>query len=315
MTIAAGGLLVGPVPTAGAAAPSPRVDLRSIATKYGFSSFTASDTAASLRGSAASVVFKSDSREIRFNGVSIWLCSGVAKTPAGWTLDEVDVTRTLDPLLRPREPLSVCETALVVLDPGHGGDDTGAISPHGVYEKKLTLDLAKRVRGRLEAAGIPVRLTRDRDRRLTLSDRTGLARKWNADLYVSIHINSAANPASSGFETYLLPPAGTSSTSGSVKNNGFQVGNRYDRANMILAYLVQREVLRQAGGADRGVRRARFEVLSNAPCPAVLVECGFLSNGREETRLLTREHRETLSGSIAQGILSYLARVKAAKKR
>jgi N-acetylmuramoyl-L-alanine amidase len=89
----------------------------------------------------------------------------------------------------------------VALDPGHGGSETGAISPRIVLEKKVTLDIAKRVRKHLQDTGATVRLTRDRDRNLGLRARTAMAAQWNADLFVSIHLNSASNPQAEGIET------------------------------------------------------------------------------------------------------------------
>jgi N-acetylmuramoyl-L-alanine amidase len=174
----------------------------------------------------------------------------------------------------------------------------------GRTEKSLTLDLAKRVASRLEARGLSVVMTRTTDRTLELSDRTDFARRKQGDLFVSIHFNSAFNSVS-GIETYSLTPVGAASTSGGLEGRESYPGNRQDDENLWLVHCVHKSLLRVTGAEDRGARRARFQVLREAPCPAILVEAGFLSSASEERKILTTEYRDLLAKAIADGILTY----------
>jgi N-acetylmuramoyl-L-alanine amidase len=194
-----------------------------------------------------------------------------------------------------------------VLDPGHGGSDTGTRGRQSV-EKILTLDVAKRAERYLEAAGLNTVLTRTSDRTLSLEDRVALATGKHADLFVSIHLNSGGS--ADGIETYCSPPAGAVSTSNPFRRffghpDSPCPNNRYDEKNVWLAHCVQRSALHATGAADRGVRRARFVVIRDATCPAILIEGGFLSNRAEEQRILTADYRERLAKAIADGILEY----------
>ena len=201
---------------------------------------------------------------------------------------------------------------LLVIDPGHGGQDTGAKGRRGVEEKRVALDIARRLRAHLVKAGHKVYMTRESDRFIELDERCRKAGRWGADLFVSVHFNSAGNPAAAGVETYVMASAGYESTSGGLSNLT-QPGNRFEAVNGIAGYQIQRALVSRLGAIDRGVKRSRFLVLKNAPCPAVLVECGFLSNPAEEERLLQEEHREALAQSLARGTLNYLNLVKRAQ--
>ena len=129
-------------------------------------------------------------------------------------------------------------------------------------------------------------------------------------------MNSSVSSAPRGLETYVLAAAGYSPTAASPGTRVDRVaylGNRYDGANALLGYYLQKSMLAKVKGEDRGLRRARFVVLKNAPCPAALVECGFLSNSGEESRLATSSHQETVALAITQGILDYSAAIKKAR--
>jgi N-acetylmuramoyl-L-alanine amidase len=200
----------------------------------------------------------------------------------------------------------------IVLDPGHGGSETGTRGTRGVFEKVLTLDLALRLQRELQARGFQASLTRTSDRTLSLERRTDLAQARRADLFVSLHLNSGGT--ASGVETYALTPGGAVSTSttfrGWGRNDDTDAGNRTDEQNTWLAHCVQDSLLRATGALDRGVRRARFMVLRTAPCPAVLVEAGFLSNAGEEKKLLEADYRDKLAKAMAEGIAKYRAGVE-----
>jgi N-acetylmuramoyl-L-alanine amidase len=196
----------------------------------------------------------------------------------------------------------------VVLDPGHGGEDSGAVGAQRVCEKKVALDVAARVAARLRDSGVVVRMTRTQDQTLPLYQRPACARRWGADLFVSMHLNSSRNDDAAGLETYIVPAAGYPSTSSTRADSRSCDGNRFDAQNALLAYYLQRGVLSTARIPDRGIKRARFEVLTEAPCPAALVECGFVSNRSEARRLRDAEYREALADGISRGILTYISR-------
>jgi N-acetylmuramoyl-L-alanine amidase len=250
---------------------------------------------------------EADRREITLNGVQHWLSAPVLSARGQLWITARDVLKTIDPVLRQGRSRSPSTIRLVVLDPGHGGSDTGTRGSRGV-EKTLTLDIAQRIERYLEQTNVTAVLTRTTDKTLGLTDRVDLAKAKRADLFISIHLNSGGS--AEGIETYCTPPAGTASTAdsarrGSGSDSDVCVNNRYDEKNVWLAHCVQRSVLRATGEADRGVRRARFVVIRDAPCPAILIECGFLSSRAEEQRLLSADYREKLAKAIADGILEY----------
>ena len=161
------------------------------------------------------------------------------------------------------------------------------------------------------------RLTRDRDREVGLDERCEMARRAAADLFVSVHFNSAPDRHTQGIETFIVPAAGALSTcekraSVQRRNRGPALGNQNDAANTVLGYWVHRGLLSYAHGEDRGVKRARYLVLRNTGCPATLVEAGFISSPEEARRLRLEEYRQSLANGIASGILTYLSRVREA---
>ncbi len=258
------------------------------------------------------LVFKVDSRELLANGVLLWLHEPVALVRGRWAVREVDATRVVDPLIRPEHYLGAVGSRVVVIDPGHGGQDTGARSARGLEEKRVVLDIARRLRTHLTAAGVKVYMTRESDRFVELEERGRRARRWGGDVFISIHLNSAGSGQAAGTESFALAAVGYSSTGGGLSNLS-QSGNRFEGANAMLSYQVHKALTAKVASTDRGVKRSRFLVLKEAPCPAVLVECGFVSNKREEERLLTEAYRESIAQGLARGTLNYLNLVKRAK--
>ncbi|MDD2708222.1 MAG: N-acetylmuramoyl-L-alanine amidase [Verrucomicrobiae bacterium] len=254
-----------------------------------------------------------NSRECFCNGIKLWLNDPPLESRSSILMPEVDIRRTLDPILRawavPRRPVRT-----IMIDPGHGGEDRGASSRNGTHEKNLTLDLANRVKRLLKEAHFRILMTRRSDDYVSLEDRAEMFNSSKADLFVSLHMNSAKpNPTPRGIETYCLTPAGLSSTGAIRRRWGIgrfdeEKGNRFDTQNMLLAYLVQQKAVSGISEAeDRGIKRARYLVLKNAGKPAVLIEAGFLSNSTEEKRLLDPKYRQKLAASIVEGLKLYAA--------
>ena len=312
-----------PGPAGGAAmksyadvSPKKTISLHTLEEKYDFISSAVRGKHITLRTKFNTINLEGDSRRMTFNGIAVWLNGPVSRRWGSWHILQADVDRTLLPLFNPNGALAAEDFRIVTLDPGHGGSDQGACSRSGLVEKKLTLDLAKKVRAILLRYRIDARLTRNADRQLELEDRTALANGWKSSVFVSLHFNSAGNTDPSGIETHILPPAGYPSTANNslgVYDQVSYAANRHDRANIILGYTLQKSLLRHAGGEDRGVRRSRFVVLKSSASPACLVECGFLSNRSEAGDIATAAHMDKLARGIAEGILSYLNSVERAR--
>lgn len=253
------------------------------------------------------LVAEAHRREIRLDGVAHWLIYPTTEAGGLVWIAKTDVLKTIDPVLRPAQFRSTPAVKVIVLDPGHGGADRGTRSSTGRNEKEFTLDVAKRVEQRLSGSGAKVYLTRRSDATVSLEARNRYAADRRADVFVSIHFNAAVS-AARGIETFCLPPAGASSTASSqVRPSDRQsvTANRFDAENVWLAHRMQKALVEATGAPDRGVRRARFQVLRDATYPAVLVECGFLSNAAEAQRIYSTGYRETLAGAIAEAILAY----------
>jgi N-acetylmuramoyl-L-alanine amidase len=211
------------------------------------------------------------------------------------------------------------EPLRVVLDPGHGGSNTGARGVGDLVEKDLTLDLAIRVRRELLARGVDVRMTRDRDRTLTLRNRVAAANQWPADVFVSLHANASPTRTQRGFETFVLDPAGVDIDGRALRSDTPtpRPGVAADVALILddvergaaqweaaeLAVAVQGR-LRAFRGADhdRGVRQDTHHVLLGATMPAVLIEVGFVDHPIEGRELADPALRERLAGAIADAI-------------
>ena len=171
---------------------------------------------------------------------------------------------------------------LVIVDPGHGGSDVGAVGVGGLREKDVVSPISYEVAQILEQNGVQAVLTRQDDRTVELEPRTQLANRLNATLFVSIHANAAYRAGASGIETYY-----------------YQSGYR-------LAQYIQNSVLANLQMPNRGVKQARFYVLRNSSMPAVLVETGFLTNSNDAAILANPAQRSRMAQAIAQGILQYL---------
>ncbi|MBS4178101.1 N-acetylmuramoyl-L-alanine amidase [Lederbergia citrea] len=173
----------------------------------------------------------------------------------------------------------------IVLDPGHGGKDPGAVG-NSLAEKEIVLDIAKRVNSKLNESLANVVMTRETDVFLELQDRVKLAEKSGADIFVSIHVNSFSSPSANGTETY------------------------YDKTyapkeSRELAEEIQKELLKALGTTDRGVKESGFYVIKNNKMPSVLIEIAFISNGNDAKKLADNTYRQKAADAIYRGIMNY----------
>lgn len=289
--------------------------VKDLATKHKFECTESSEKSVTYESGQTSISLLLNSRKLIFNDTLILMNAPATVRKRKWVISEADTAGTLGPLVNPSKFLERVGSTLVVLDAGHGGSDSGAVGKGGTKEKDVVLDIATRAKHILESRGVAVRMTRDADTTLNLGTRQVLAKKWRADVFVSIHINSAANRKSGGAETFVLTAEGYASTAQGSKPGGMCPGNHFDPANTVLAYDVHRALMKRTALGDRGVKRARFEVLRNASCPSILVEAGFISNPDEETRIRTDAYRMAAAEGISEGILSYLSRVRKASRK
>jgi N-acetylmuramoyl-L-alanine amidase/type II secretory pathway predicted ATPase ExeA len=216
----------------------------------------------------------------------------------------------------------------IAIDPGHGGYDTGAMGPHGLMEKNLCLDVALRL-GRLIQDNVPgaeVIYTRTTDKYVSLEDRTAIANRAHADLFVSIHANSSDSPEARGVETYYLSLlASPESMRLATRENALAQSSLHDLPELIQKItrnakiaesklfaediqnaLAARLQLVSRGETNRGVKRAPFLVLTGADMPAVLSEISFISNASDESLLLDTAQRQRVAESLYRGIETYL---------
>jgi len=262
-----------------------------------------------LTGASATLSFWADSRRMSFNGVNVWLAGPIVMRNGSTYIAAVDLTTVIRPLLYPTRDVPGRPLRTICLDPGHGGKDPG--NREGAqFEKRYTLLLAQELSAQLRNAGFKVFLTRISDRFVDLPERVEIARRRKADLFVSLHFNSADGPGGTGVkgsEVYCLTPPRTSSTNarGEGAQAGICPGNRFDSKNILLAHRIQRALLQRLGSEDRGVRRARFAVLRGAEMPAVLIEGGFMTHPTESRKIYDPAHRRQMATAIVEGIRSY----------
>ncbi|MBE6356651.1 MAG: N-acetylmuramoyl-L-alanine amidase [Lentisphaerae bacterium] len=255
--------------------------------------------------------FPRNQRRMLCNQVRVELLN---PTAAEWTtpwLATMDWFKTLRPLLYPAT-IPKRKITRITIDMGHGGSDPGAIGAIS-KEKMLTLKIGLRLAQHLRARGYQVFLTRTGDVQIPLKQVGVLQRSHKSDLFVSIHINSAADKKANGIETYCLTPAGAVSSNGGKADKTVYSGNKQDDANILLAWMIQSSLLKYTKANDRGVKRARFAVLKDINAPGVLIEVGFISNPAEEKKLNSAVYVDQIAAGITVGIVNFTKRVKPKK--
>jgi N-acetylmuramoyl-L-alanine amidase len=220
---------------------------------------------------------------------------------------------------------------LAVVDPGHGGEQTGAITAAGTHEKELALQIARRIAARLKRAGGKVVLTRTGDIAVPLANRAAIANAIRADLFLSVHLNSMPTAelrrSSAGIETYFLSAdaSDASATAVAARENADRLAGEpepdpddpvaailqdlEDAASLDgssrLAYAIHEALVRATSAEDRGVKQAPFYVLAGARMPAVLLELGFVSHDEEAAKLADPAYQERLAQAVADGVLAW----------
>lgn len=258
----------------------------------------------------------------------------------GWHKDDSErsVSKTKDPTKEATNEKTVGDQSqlrmiTIALDPGHGGEDPGAIGSAGSKEKEVVLAIAKRLKHKLEQQNnLRVMLTRDGDYFVPLQNRVNKARKVQADLFVSIHADAFVEPTARGSSVFVLSEKGASSTAArwlaKKENDADLIGGiniqAHDRhlASVLLdlsttaqindSLKVGKTVLKEIGGINRlhkgSVEQAGFAVLKAPDIPSILIETAFISNPEEEARLGDEAYQDELADAIVKGIKNYFAK-------
>ena len=222
--------------------------------------------------------------------LQVRLISGETAWVAGWlmtissrTTTPAPVSNVSDDVYRPSGPSSVIGK-IIVIDPGHGGTNPGAIGVTGLYEKNVVFDVSQRVAEKLRRAGATVVMTRDDDSTVFLASRVEIAEATNAHAFVSIHANAHPNRDISGTESY------------------YYKGRVNDMESYYLAAHLQNEMVKAFGLRDIGVKHGNFHVIRETTMPASLVELAFLSNHYDESLMKTERFREDAAEAIFRGL-------------
>ena len=260
---------------------------------------------------AARLMFDVDSAQAQINGVNVRLSFPVANVKGTPFIAQLDVDKTLRPLLYPARYVEPKKITTICLDPGHGGKDSGnrVGGFFGHSEKTYALALALEVRDQLKKLGFNVVLTRSKDVFPDLTARPALANRVGADLFVSLHFNAtqAGKNEVAGPETYCITPVGASSSNAQGEGGGYGAtpANRYENKSLLFAYQMQKSLAQNLNVTDRGVRRARFAVLRDAAMPAILIEGGYMTNPLEGKKIYDSGYRKQMATAIVKGIVAY----------
>jgi N-acetylmuramoyl-L-alanine amidase len=257
-------------------------------------------------------------------------------------------TQTADPDMREAQPTANGERSLtrvlglkigkIVIDPGHGGHDTGTIGPNGLEEKDLVLDVSRRLGKLLQTRlGAEVIYTRKDDTFIPLETRTAIANEEGADLFVSVHANSSHDPDARGVETYYLNfTSSPDALEVAARENAVSEKSIHELQDLVKKIALKEKIdesqefagdvqsslhsglaAKNPGERDRGVKKAPFIVLIGANMPSILAEISFVSNPGDERRLETADYRQKIAESLYRGIAKYvsgLSGVKVASK-
>ncbi len=271
---------------------------------YRFETFSPSGKDRIFKSKTVLMRWRIGAQDIYINNIKFNLSFPVAESGGKALLSVIDLAKLIDPVLRPKYIKRKQKITTVVIDPGHGAHDSGAKGVLG-YEKNYALNLGLRVRKELEARGFNVKMTRTTDTFLTLGERVAFANKVDNAVFVSVHFNSSGSRTASGIETYALAPQGTASTNGGNASGSFNNGNARDAENIALATAVHAMAMHRVDAIDRGIKRARFNVLRGINKPAILFEGGFVTNTAEARKIDSSAYLDELAKAISDAIVNF----------
>ncbi len=301
------------------------VDAAAFFARYGLrTTAAAGDLRFTLAGGGNRLELVANDRDMAINGLRVFLGEPALVRGRAILVSRTDAERLLGPILAPSGIASPAPPVprIIVLDPGHGGQDSGAVNTNlGVFEKTFALDVALLLKPLLEAKGWQIVLTRADDRFIPLPQRPVMANSAHADLFISIHFNTVpGDTRTTGTEIYTFPPQFERSTrswsSGEKDDSDAQPdpSNRFDAWNVVFANALHRALLAKLGTFDRGQKIAHWAVLKGLNCPGVLIESAFLSNDAEARKVATPAFRQQIAESIANGVEAYAAQLAGLSK-
>lgn len=289
------------------------VSVASIKSNFKFSSLKQSGNSIILEDARTRMNLRVGGYECLMNGIKFVFSYPVVQSGGKSWVSRIDLVKLIHPVLRPTFIDGAGDFRTVVIDPGHGGKDPGATNSLGT-EARYNLQIAKYLKELLEGQKYKVVMTRSDNRYLSLQQRVDVANaiKENA-IFISIHHNSGRS-AARGIETFTLSPVGVAHYGRGLKASDFHAntGNSHDSANVALATAVHGMLLSQLNDKsgksytlDRGIKRARFSVLSGVRHPSILVECGFMTNPYEAKLINDSGYQRTLAKLIAGAVGRY----------
>ncbi len=261
----------------------------------------------SLSAGGRSIRGRAGTREIHINNVKYILCFPAVQKGGSILLSAMDVTKIIEPVLRPGQIKNATPPRLVILDAGHGGHDSGAKGQRGI-EKEAALDVVMRAKRLLEKNGYTVRLTRSSDVFIPLEKRAAFANRFPGSLFVSVHFNKSSSGAASGIETFALAPRGVPSMDEenfSYSDLKLHPGHAQDPENIALATALHSAMLRNLRLPDRGIKRARFVVIRDIRVPGVLLEGGFMNHPVDGRLIASPAYRDSFARAILEGVNRY----------
>lgn len=272
---------------------------------YEFPRMDRSGTHLEFRSQKLVMRWTSGTDDIYINNVKFCLSFPVLEKDGKLYISRMDLSKLIHPIIKPSHIAGAVLFDTIVIDPGHGGEDSGAVGTLGL-EKNYALDTGFRLKKKLEALGYKIVMTRTADVFITRPRRVEIANTTPKAVFVSLHYNSFTSSAL-GLETFALAPQGTANTDKALKSSDLigRRGNERDSENIALATAVHANCLYKLRSVDRGVKRHRFDVLAGIERPAILVEGGFVSNATEGARIHRPEFRDMLADSIAGGIQNF----------
>ena len=285
------------------------VYIEDVASFYGMN-FIRNNKYCVLSSKYSKIKFNYGAKRTNINNVVVYTSYPVVVFKVGNSqpalLNEKDFILLLDPILR-KNVLVKHNVKTVVIDPGHGGKDPGALGRYST-EKDLVLSISRKLAKILIRSGYKVILTRNRDVFLSLESRPVVCERFGGDIFISIHANAVKSQSVEGIEAFIYAPEGTASTYGGSLADS-EKGNKYSKNNTRLGYDIQKQ-LSLMQSPDRGLKHSRFKVLKLSPVPAVLIELGFISSPSEEYLLRQEKYQDMLAYRIARGIVLYSKNVK-----
>ncbi len=297
------------------------VSLSNLKEFYKFNSISKDKLGTTIKNAAIKLEFKVNSPECLINNIKFILSKPITAYRNVQLISTTDLDKLIDPILRPINGHGQNLFKTVIVDAGHGGKDPGAVNSLGT-EAGYNLIVAKKIEKLLQQNGFHVVMTRSDNTFLSLSQRVALANKYKSAIFISIHFNAEASKRARGIETFTLSPQGVPHYGRGVKNSDhqIQVGNYQDSQNIALGTAIHGSIISRIYSKteryDRGIRRARYTLLTGIKHPSILIEGGFLSHKTEAKIIHSDKYLQTLSIGITEGVKKYhFAMTRAYRKK